>query len=202
MILPEICIRQSKHLNAIAAKIHETSFTNRDISFIENRIKEYQVVWRSKEIFILKTLQQVSHLRFIHSFIVAYVTRYLHTISDPLIISAHFSPEEFVDVFIHELIHILLVYNQENYSIRELLNSQLFSKYSNITRIHILVFAIQACLTEKMHQDPFKFLITGKSNESNDLEYKLAYDIVYKIGFKKITKLLYHDITKSLTRNG
>jgi hypothetical protein len=163
---------------------------------LKNQVTAYQETWEKVEASILETLQEVVHLHFKQSFIIVYITRYLHTVSDPLIISGHFSPEEFRDILTHELIHILLVYNCENYTIKNLLKHDIFSEYTKLTQIHILVFAIEAYIYEVIFHTTSDFL-TQRLEKTTYKEYKLALKIVKTIGYFGVIRLLNRDIKNS-----
>jgi len=147
-------------------------------------IKKFQKKWDKIEKKVMNALSKVSGLKFKCHYMNTYiVTCDLRAFSAPLTLSACKSMDSNIRILIHELIHNLLVQNKEKV-VKKCLAK--YSKFSRVTKIHILVHAIQKETLKKL----FGEKITEKSIKRSSLnpDYKKAWDIVEKEGTKNIIK--------------
>ncbi len=105
------------------------------------RIEKYKEEWRKYEKPILKGICSILKLPFVQNIVdVHIVSGNPRAFSNPIVMKSGYSPDEFVDVLTHELIHRLLSNHGESVSTKVLV--KLFPLEDNLTRIHILVHAV------------------------------------------------------------
>jgi hypothetical protein len=104
--------------------------------------------------------------------------------SAPIIIRSRYTPEEFIDSLIHELLHVFL---REN----KIMQYKTDIDVDMTTKNHIDVFAILTHIYKNVLKDEQRLeKIKEKSNTPQNLSYKKAWDIVEKIGYKKIIETI------------
>lgn len=136
---------------------------------IEKRIQDYKDIWAKYEEKVLNGICSALDLSFnedIDVYIVAGINR---NMSNPLIISSHKGPKNFLVALTHELTHRLLASNKNSFKID---NSFLLIKGNTDTiNSHILIFSV---LRQIFRKDPeiLKIISNLKSED-----YKKAYDL-------------------------
>lgn len=77
-------------------------------------VATYQKAWHPYEEKILKGMCETLGLNFRQSIIDVYVAPWMNAYSDPMVIGVTFTPDRFIEVLTHELIHRLLTDNIES----------------------------------------------------------------------------------------
>lgn len=155
---------------------------------VEERIKSYKDIWDKYEEKVINGICSALDLSFkedINVYIVAGINR---SMSNPVIISSHKGPKNFIVSLAHELVHRLLASNKELFKIN---NNFLLIKGDNDTiNSHILVFSV---LRQIFGEDPeiFKVVISGIKSD----DYKKAYELSEP--YEKILKF-FRDKVRSL----
>lgn len=164
--------------------------------FTEKFIQEIEGIWKGYNKDIFEYLEKISGLNWKKREINFYVSKIssIPPFSDPLTIPIQIeskskvfilSKERFIDMFIHELIHNLLIQNKEkteDYFIK-FLSKKYFNK-SHITQSHLVVHAIHKKIFKKFFKDE-RLDLEIKMNEYYP-EYKRSWEIVNKEGEDKI----------------
>ncbi len=165
--------------------------------YIEDYLKKVKNIWKSKEKQVLNSCEKITSLKWKKKEISVYVIKRssIMPISDPLTIPIQFeseegifslSPERFVDMMVHEIIHNLFIQNEEemgNYF------KFILDKYKNEdfdTAIHLLLHSIYKKIFEKhFNKDRLDEEIEMSSFYPS---YKKSWEIVNKIGEDSIIK--------------
>ncbi len=165
--------------------------------YINDYLKEVKNIWKIKEEQVLNSCEEITGLKWKKKEIPVYVIKIslIMPISDPLTIPIQFeaeneifslTPERFVDMMVHEIIHNLFIQNEKeigNYF------EFILDKYKNEdfdTAIHLLIHSIHKKIFEK-HFDK------NRLNEEIEMSsfypsYKKSWDIVNKNGADSIIK--------------
>lgn len=155
---------------------------------VAERIDAQQRAWKPVEQDMLDGMQDALNLSFFENRIPVYIVPVRKgAFSDPIVISSHVQGDRFVDLLTHELIHRLVVYNNEQVDMRTILH-ELYPDVDNfLVRNHVLVHAVHAQIyqevlkdTERMQQD-----IQHKKDIGADA-YVEAWDIVARDGYREI----------------
>ena len=149
------------------------------------KIENYKKEWSKNENIILEGMQEILELRFSHNIIDVYVVTVSRgSFSDPVVIPSKFSPEQFVDILTHELIHRLMSANANNILIGKILMNT-FPDESKLTRIHILLHAV--------HKHIYLNVLQSESRLNANIErhekfpaYKKSWEIVEKYGYQEL----------------
>lgn len=134
---------------------------------IEKRIDDYKDAWLKHEEKITKGICVALDLVFkedIDVYVVAGINR---SMSNPIIISSHHSPNKFVTTLSHELIH--RIFKGEDFKFSKILLNKTDDKKVNN---HILVFAVLRKIFEGEPE-----MINIISDIKYDEDYKKAYDL-------------------------
>lgn len=104
--------------------------------------------------------------------------------SDPLCINIRFTPREAVNVIAHELIHILLVDNEDRINFKQLFKDYPLPNKSPLLANHVLVHAVLAKMYTLLHWDK---QMQWDIKDCVDVPvYSKAWEIVQKEGYNKI----------------
>ncbi len=127
----------------IEIPLEKKKFVDVDRPALDQIIKEYQVEWLKFESKIIQAITEITALKFSERVIIVHIVKnYMGAFSDPLVVSAKYPPDLFVDILTHELIHRIFNYNVQELPIRKI-NLTMFPDEKNITTLnHILVHAI------------------------------------------------------------
>lgn len=158
----------------------------------EEIVETYQKVWQPYEAKILKGMCDTLGLSFRQDIIDVYIAPWMNAYSDPMVIGVTFTPERFIEVFTHELIHRLLTdNNQSRYDTDYVKEWQkLFSKEHDWNvLVHIPVHATLQAVFDDVLGEP------ERTNHDKKLceqwpAYDAAWGYVEKAGHKKIIKQL------------
>lgn len=186
---PEIRIRYGWHLDEffrqfveIGSKIKKDNYSSR--AEIELKIRAYKRAWGNIEKVILAGMSNVLGLEFYQKIIDVYVVGRARSVSDPLIVSSHFAPDEFCDVLTHELIHRILTDNTKRPDVGSIW-SKMFPRESRLVRNHVLVHAV--------HEYLYREVLKDISRLNRDIEkcneypgYKRSWEIVKETGYQQI----------------
>lgn len=92
------------------------NFKLESYDYYEKTVAEYRVAWKKREKKIIQGLQGALGVEFYKSIIDVSCTPYFIPKSDPLIMNFKETPDQFVDVLMHELCHVLLTDNNKHQS--------------------------------------------------------------------------------------
>jgi len=145
------------------------------------KVKIFQDTWKNYEDQFIESIKTVSGLSFKRSIIDCFIVSATpRDMSAPLIIRSRYDGEEFADIIMHELLHILLSDNKVNrfkYSKSE----------SERTLNHLSVFALLNYFYIEILKDEKRLLkVKQKSKEGNNSEYARAWEIVEEVGYENI----------------
>lgn len=105
------------------------------------RIEAYKKEWQKYETPILNGMCDVLKLSFIQNIVdVHIVSGNPRAFSNPIVMKSGYTPNEFVDVLAHELIHRLLSNHAETVDMKIL--SEMFPQEDKLTKGHILIHAV------------------------------------------------------------
>ncbi len=153
---------------------------------ILKRIKKYKEEWAKYENVILYGVCDILGFNFKRNIIdVHIVSGNSRQFSDPIIIKSGFSPDEFVDILTHELLHLLF---QDNVDIfpTSILNA-IFSDESRTVKNHILTYAVLKFLYIDILHDTRRLernILNSKRHGSPD--YIRAWEIVENKDYREI----------------
>ncbi len=170
----------------------------------------YRAKWAKHESKILPALCDALGVEFYQAVINVPCAPYLPPISTPLIMSYHYSPDQFVDALTHELCHVLLtdntVYSMESNEKPIKLDEhwrQLFGSELELKALfHVPVHALSKYIYVDVLQEPSR-LKRDMEHVAHNAPYKSAWEYVNKHGYKEIIEQLKQDfvyIQKELTR--
>ena len=190
--IPKIIIEYNRFLDPIFINYVQSSprWKNWPIPSKETvlkKIRDYKKEWIKYEKKILYSLYSITGLNFNRDTIEVYIVSVNpRQFSNPIIIKSGFSPDEFVDVLTHELIHRLLVINK----IKK--KTIIDNKYSNepeIVKSHTIVHALLKYIYLDILKDKKRLeknILRSKNHVTN--EYMRAWEIVKKENYIKLIK--------------
>lgn len=154
---------------------------------LDKRIENYQKAWKLIETKVITALCDVLGLNFRRNIIdVHIVSGNPRQISRPLIIKSGYPIDEFLNILIHELIHVLLSDNEEILPRPEELFSS-FPDETKLTKNHILVHAMLKYIYLNVLKEPERLnnnIVTSRKHSTS--EYYRAWEIVEKEGYLEI----------------
>ncbi len=144
------------------------------------KIKDYRLAWEKMEEIFLNSIYKITNLEFkrniIDCFIVSATPR---DMSAPLIIRSRYTPDEFVDILMHELLHILFSDNK----LRGPTNKNLTERANN----HVLLFAILKYFYTEILEDIERLnKVMTIPKVGNNKDYEDAWDAVNNGDYKSI----------------
>lgn len=152
---------------------------------IIQRVENYKAEWAKYEEKILKGLIKITGLDFKNQIIdVHIVSGNPRQISNPLIVKSGFSPDEFVDVLTHELLHRLFTLNRIN---KEIMISKKYIEETEAVKNHIIVCALLKYVYLDILKDDSRLrknMENSKKHRTDD--YTRAWNIVEKEGYIKL----------------
>jgi len=183
---PVVNIRQGKLLEPffqayVKEKYPEHIFL--DELGVAEKVSLFKTEWSLYQKVFFNAIFEVSGLRSTRNVIDVFIVSATDKdMSAPLIIRSRYEPKEFVNVLMHELLHIILTDNNVTIA---------FGDESKTTKNHIYVFALLTYLfKEILHDERGLELEKKKSDSEKNLEYRRAWDIVEKNGYKEIISTL------------
>ena len=177
--------------------------SEKDIKRRERQIKKFinnvRKEWNKKESKILKFMAKITGLNWKTKNIVCYVIWLSEKgpISDPLTIPIQLkvgkkvfklTPQRFIDILVHELIHNLFIQNKKVDKYFDYLIKKKYKKESMVTAIHVPVHAIHKEIYLKFFNK--KRLKIEKEICKSYSDYTKAWEIVEREGSKKIIEEL------------
>lgn len=183
MTYPKISIKYNKFLDPIfqgwiTAQPQWADWKCPPIKEVQDRIKAYNDEWAKVGPKVMKGLYLATGLKFKRNTIdIHIVSGNPRPFSSPIVIKSRYTPQEFVNVLTHELIHVLCSDNDDvipsaNYR-------HMFNEGNDTIDEHIAIFAIMNFIFEDMVCDTSYI-----TEESGD--YKKAFDIAKERGWKEI----------------
>lgn len=191
--LPEIRMRYAWHIdNAFDAFLAKVPESEKEDYVIENRkeveekITLFESVWKKVEEKILFAMCDILELSFYPKIVDVYVSgTFKKAFSTPLVISSKYTPELFVDVLTHELLHVLLTDNNKKVDVRKAWNEMFPESIDRTSRNHVLVHAV--------HKEIYLNTMNAPEKLAFDIEkckkfkgYEDAWNIVEKRGHMEI----------------
>lgn len=162
------------------------------------RVKNYKEEWAKYENVILSRMCEILGLDFKRNIIdVHIVSGNSRQFSNPIIIKSGFSPDEFVDVLTHELIHVLFQDNIDIFPTKIL--DEMFLNESKTTKNHIITHAVLKFIYLDILRDFSRLernILNSKKHSSSD--YARAWEIVEEKGYLELIEDLkkrYHSLT-------
>ncbi len=177
-MIPKIIIKPAYFLDPVFIGYVKSNPRNKDWEpptdkEVLGKIDAYRKEWGKHESKILGGLSKVSCLSFYDNVIDVYIVSACKSpFSDPIVIPATYTPETFVDVLTHELIHRLLTRNREGIDFENLL-SQVFIEEDNKVKVHIFV-RLEKDIERSAHMT----------------SYQKSWDLVDKTGYTNVLSIL------------
>lgn len=199
MNTPEIRIQFSWLLYGTISPVLHKKYGNAEEKlqsgeYYEEQTDSYRKAWQTADNQILKALTKELDIEYKQSIIDVNLAPWIRAVSSPLIIGFGTSPNQFVSILIHELIHVLLTDNTK-VSIRgksagevDLLSvwKSLFGDdHSFDTLVHIPVHALSKFIYLDILEEPSRL-----QHDMDDVkeypDYKLSWDYVEAHDYKEI----------------
>lgn len=159
--------------------------------------EDYEKAWQPYEKKILKAMCDILGLSFRHNIIDVYIAPWMYAYSTPMVVGVTYSPDRFVEVLTHELLHRLLTENNETdwKKIDVARWEKVFGKHDFNVTVHIPVHAVYQAIFDDILGEP--------QRTKNDRElcrqwpaYDKAWQYVEKVGYQKIIEQLKKDYQK------
>lgn len=191
--LPKICIRYNHLIDPIFIEYCKhyskggwDSWVPPTKDEVLRRVKAYKEKWKEYEEKILNGLCALLDLSFGDCPIdVHIVSGNPRQISFPLIIKSGFTPDEFVNVLTHELIHRLFGLNKLGKAV--MFDDPGYEKETDTTKGHVIVHAITKYIYLDVLNEPIRLeMDLEKSKKHSTNEYEISWGIVDKEDYKKI----------------
>lgn len=149
---------------------------------VKEKVEIFKEEWKKYEDKFINGLKNIG-LEYVRNridvFIIAATNR---DMSAPLILRARYSPEEFISVLCHELIHNL-------FTDHKLRKDYGYKEETDRTRNHIYTFAILKYLFKDVFEEPERIeKEKSKSSPDKNQEYYRAWEIVEKDGYMEVIK--------------
>lgn len=167
-----------------------------DDEWMDWKVSEYQKAWSPVEHKILNSMTELLGVTFKQNVIDVYIAPWFRAFSDPMVIGVKYTPNKFVDILTHELLHRLLIDNTSSDQIKDLRASwkDLFGNdHSFVTLVHIPVHAVHKMIYLEVLNDPSRLkyeLSSLQKAEASD--YIKAWDYVETHGHEIIVKQLHN----------
>lgn len=195
MTTPKIRIKKSFLLNdkVIPLLQPELQATHRENEgsddFIDQKVREYSESWSAYENRIIPALCDVLGVEFNQNIIDIYVTPFINSISDPMIISTKYPADRAIDVITHEISHRLLTDNDHLplSDGRKLSDhwTEAFGDHSFKTLVHIPVHALLEYIFTDVLDEPERLQRDMKFCRKFEA-YDEAWKYVQATGYKVI----------------
>jgi hypothetical protein len=165
--------------------------------YIDDYLKKVKNIWKMKEKQVLNSCEEITGLKWKKEEIPVYAIKIssIMPISDPLTIPIQFesedkklslTPERFVNMMVHEIIHNLFIQNEEEIGNYFEFILDKYKKEDFDTAIHLLLHSIHKKIFEK-HFDKNRLDEEIKMSSFYP-SYKKSWEIVNKIGEDSIIK--------------
>jgi len=157
------------------------------------QVKELKKEWQKYEKEIITALYEITEIKFKRNIIDVYmVSGTNRSYVNPIVMYATKRIEDFIDTLTHELIHVLIDDNFPNkMKILDPELEKIFPGQTYLTRIHILVFAIQTHIFLNVFKDENRIKNNMESAKKHRTdEYIKAWEIVNREGYLNIIQSL------------
>jgi hypothetical protein len=196
--LPEVRIKYAWLLREAASiPLNELWGDGRPIRSDEEYQKiteEYDNAWQPYKQKILSAMTDKLELAFYQKVIDVYIAPWFAAFSDPMVIGVTYSPDRFVDVLTHEILHRLLTDNTSLPLDTEYLAiwQKLFGKsHTCNSLVHIPVHAMHKYIYLEVLKDRNRLARDVENNKRfGTKDYLEAWDYVDKQGYNKIIEKL------------
>lgn len=164
----------------------EKGYTVQNREEVKEKISLFETEWKKYEEKILESICRILGLEFYKKVIDVYIVgAYKKAFSTPMVISAKYEPDLFVDIITHELLHVLLTDNDKNVSVGEIWKEMFPEAIDRTSLNHVLVHAVHKQIYLDTLNTPERFerdlKRCGKWPSYND-----AWNIVEKEGYLNI----------------
>ncbi|MEX0910378.1 MAG: hypothetical protein WDZ73_01335 [Candidatus Paceibacterota bacterium] len=147
---------------------------------VKRKVKLFRGIWEKYDYKFFNGLDKLGlsfKRNLIEVFIVSAVNR---DMSSPLIIRSRYNEEEFINVLIHELLHVLLADNEIKPTFK-------FGDETMSTQNHVYVFALMTYLFKDIFKEEYRLITERqKSSAFKNEDYFKAWNIVKTIGYQSI----------------
>lgn len=153
---------------------------------IEKHINAYRAEWRKYETQILEKICNVTGLRFKKNVIPVYIViTSFRNFADPIVIRATETPEKFVAILAHELIHELCPWSEDggvsDSEYFKIIKEIFPDEHDNIVIAHCFVYVVLETIFKAIPKGEGLWDIT-KKQASGDTRYHRALQIVLEQG--------------------
>ena len=166
-------------------------------------VDSYQKAWKPYEKKILEGLCRITGLQFRQNIIDVYIAPWFAAFSDPMVIGTRNTPDRFIDILTHELIHRLLTDNTTLPFDTELVpkwEEMYGRKHSFNTLIHIPVHVVHKAVYLDVLESSKRLKRDENHKIINDYkDYMLSWEYVENRDYKALLKELqesYADLQK------
>lgn len=213
MKLPEIRIYFSWLLyDTVSVKLHEASGETEKLlskKTAEQYAENYRQEWTKYEKQIVSALVKIMDMEFYRDVIDVPCAPWFRPVSDPLTMNFYYFPDQFVDILMHELCHVLLT-DSTIYSIKSSAELKLSlgarwqrlfgEEYDFTAAVHIPVHALSKYIYLDVLEAPER-LERDIEHVKGDPPYAAAWEYVQTHDYNQIIEQLkadYRDIQKEL----
>lgn len=157
---------------------------------VEKHIEAYRAEWEKYNIQILKKICDVTGLNFKKNIIPVYIViTSFRNFADPIVIRATETPEKFVAILAHELIHELCPWSEDG-GVSDSVNFRIIKEIfpdedNNVVIAHCFVYAVLETIFKEIPNGEKLWDIT-KEQASSDTHYHRALQIVLEGGSSKV----------------
>ncbi len=183
--LPEVRIGYGGLLDAAFSGLSKES-VGQAPEEAKEKIPLFQAEWNKHEIKVLQGMCEILDLEFYNKVIDVYVVgAHVNAMSEPLIIDARCTPDVFVDILTHELLHVLLIDNTKKVAVRKIWQEMFPEAIDRKSLYHVLVHAV--------HKEIYLNVLNAPERLERNLKrnfgwksYEDAWNIVEKRGHMEI----------------
>lgn len=205
MKIPEVRIYFSSLLHEnvsvhLDKQLNDGSWTmDSDEETLREYAANYQKEWDKYHKKIVTALVEATGLEFYQDVIDVPCAHYFRAQSSPLMMSFYYYPDQFVDVFIHELIHVLLTDNKtislKDHNCTTELDKRwqkLFGRHDFTTLVHIPVHALSKYIYLDVLKEPYR-LDRDMKDVKNNAPYVRAWKYVNDNNYRQVVKKIKQD---------
>lgn len=197
-MLPEIRIKNARLLREHAS-MHLHELWGKDSKFatpeeIDEIVKNYQEAWRPYEKRILGAMTDILGLEFRQNIIDVYIAPWFMAFSDPLVVGIRHTPDRFIDVLTHELLHRMLTDNTATLYEVNMFHEwkKLFGDgHLHITTVHIPVHAVHTAIYLDYLKEPQRLQRDQAIDKKHANEgYVRSWEYVEECGYEAVIQQL------------
>jgi hypothetical protein len=207
MKIPEVRIMFSEILyNTISTDIqrikekegHEMATVDQCLEWT----KAYRKAWEPKATLLLEGMSNLFGLEFYRPVIDVSLAPWIKPISKPILISYYYEPDQFIDMLIHELLHVLQTDNtnikyddRKLESVRKIWLDQFGGEHTFKTLVHIPVHAgLKAIYLDILHE-PYRLQRDIETSQKWP-DYTAAWEYVEANDYNQIIEKLKNSYTQ------